>query len=378
MGKKKDTRGDRVILSQARRKKLMAYLCSPEVSAKQARRGRIIEMLADGWSQVDVSRALRAGIATIGRIRRRYLKEGLDAAVFGYAAPGRAKQITEADEAKIVAMVCADPPDGRARWTAELIVCEAQRAKIVQTIGRESVRLILKRHGMKPWLKKMWCVPKIDDEYRERMGDVLDLYAKPYDAEEPVICMDEKPTQLLSTYRPQEKCSDGSIREDYEYRRRGTASIFCCVEPKKGRHIVHAKARRCGTDFAEFMLAISKRYRNVNAIHIVMDNLNTHGLKSLVQKFGETKGKAVWSRFHVHYTPKHASWLNQAEIQIGLLERECLAGRRLETLARLTSETEAWAADANARRRTMNWQYTRNDAKRKFGLKTTKIKRGQH
>ena len=154
MGKNTDTRGEQVTLTQARRKKLTAYLCDPEVSAKEARRGRIIELLADGWAQVDVSRSLRAGIATVGRVRRRYLEEGLDSAVFGYAAPGREKELTDADEAKIVAMVCSDPPEGRARWTAELIVSEVQRSGLIKKIGRESVRLILKRHGMKPWLKK--------------------------------------------------------------------------------------------------------------------------------------------------------------------------------------------------------------------------------
>lgn len=154
MGKKKDTRGDVVALSSSRRKKLTAYLCDPAVSAKQARRGRIIQLLADGWTQAEVSRSLQAGIATVGRVRRRYLQEGLDAAVFGYVAPGRIKEITDADEAKIVALVCSDPPEGRARWTAELIVSEAHKAGLERKIGRESVRLILKRHGMKPWLKK--------------------------------------------------------------------------------------------------------------------------------------------------------------------------------------------------------------------------------
>lgn len=174
-------------------------------------------------------------------------------------------------------------------------------------MGRESVRLILKRHGMKPWLKKMWCIPTRDEEYRDRMGDVIDLYEKAYDPRQLVVCMYEKPNQLLAPYRSNEKCSDGAIREDYEYRRKGTASIFCCVEPKKGRHLVQAKARRCGIDFAEFMLEISKRYRNVETIHVVMDNLNTHGIKSLTTRFGTKQGTALWSRFRVHNTPKHAS-----------------------------------------------------------------------
>lgn len=154
MSRKKDTRGLSVIVTKRLRKKLSSFLSDPGVSAKQARRGRIIEMLADGWSQVEVSRSLRVGIATVGRIRRRYLEDGLEAAVFGYVAPGRKKRITATSEARLVAMVCTDPPAGRARWTAELIVSEAKRTGTIAEIGRESVRLILKRHGMKPWLKK--------------------------------------------------------------------------------------------------------------------------------------------------------------------------------------------------------------------------------
>jgi hypothetical protein len=106
-----------------------------------------------------------------------------------------------------------------------------------------------------------------------------------------------------------------------------------------------------------------------------MDNLNTHREKSVIRRFGEKKGKALWSRFDVHYTPKHASWLNQAEIQIGLLERECLAGRRIGSLQSLEVETAAWAADANLQKRKISWRYTRRKAAKKFGLKTTRVKR---
>jgi transposase len=154
MDRTKTTYGQSVRLRWAQRKKLAALCRSSEVGAKTARRARILELLGDGWRQCDIETATGAGIATIGRVRRRYLEEGFDAAVYGYAAPGAPPILDEADEARIVALACTDPPAGRNRWTTELLAAEAVKRGYVERVGRETVRIVLKHHGLKPWREK--------------------------------------------------------------------------------------------------------------------------------------------------------------------------------------------------------------------------------
>src|SRR5262249_41034002 len=154
----------------------------------------------------------------------------------------------------------------------------------------------------------------------ERMEALLDLYERPLDPKEPVICLDERPVQLLDFERFRVPCGPGRIaKQDYEYVRCGTANLFCSVEPKAGRHRIRATPNRKAPAFAEEMRDIVRRYPHARTIHVVLDNLNTHSEKSLVERFGLRRGRRLWNRFTVHYTPKHGSWLNQAEIEIGLV-----------------------------------------------------------
>src|SRR5262252_6726435 len=170
----------------------------------------------------------------------------------------------------------------------------------------------------------MWCVPAIDDEYVARMEDVLELYARPVDPKEPVVCLDERPVVLHDCERPELPARPGQpTRRDYEYVRCGTANVFCVVEPKTGRRLTHATARRTAKDFAFALRRIAGRYRRARTIHLVVDNLNTHCEKSCVEAFGRA-GLRLWQRFTVHYTPKHGSWLNAAELEASLVSRECL------------------------------------------------------
>jgi transposase len=213
----------------------------------------------------------------------------------------------------------------------------------------------------------MWCVPRLDDEYIERMEDVLKLYEKPYDSAEPVVCLDEKPVQLLDDVRKSKLARGCILHRDYEYRRCGTANLFCGVEPKGGRHFTKATKTRDRFEFARMLREIADAYPDAELIHLVVDNLSTHSRNALVAAFGEDGAEQLWSRFRVHFTPKHGSWLNPAEIEISLVSRECLGNRRLGTLARLSSETRTWNRDANRRRRTIDWRFTRRDARKTFG-----------
>ncbi|NPC46773.1 IS630 family transposase [Corallococcus exiguus] len=159
------------------------------------------------------------------------------------------------------------------------------------------------------------------------MEDVLALYQRPLCPTEPVVCFDERPVQLLEWVRPASPASPGrEARRDYAYFRCGTANLFCTVEPKAGWHFVKATPNRKSPAFAEALQDIAKRYPEANTIHLVLDNLSTHSRHALEVRYGVRAGRRLWRRFTPHYTPVHGSWLNQAEVEISLLSRQCLGG----------------------------------------------------
>lgn len=173
--------------------------------------------------------------------------------------------------------------------------------------------------------KKMWCVPELNEEYIARMENILDLYERPVSREEPVVCLDERPIALHGEKRERTPVKSGKdAHVDYEYVRKGTANIFVAVEPLAGKHITKVTPTRTGGEFAKMLGQIARRYPKAKTIHLVMDNLSTHSGRSLERHYGEDKGRALWSRFTVHFTPKHASWLNQAEIEISILNRQSI------------------------------------------------------
>jgi hypothetical protein len=225
----------------------------------------------------------------------------------------------------------------------------------------------------------MWCVPEIDREFIDRMEDLLELYAKPEDALEPVVCLDERPVQLLDAARPGRRARPGKIaKRDYEYVRQGTANIFCIVEPRPGRHQTHATPNRKGRAFTRALQKVSKRYPNARAIHLVVDNLSTHGENCLREHLGDLAGKRLWNRFTLHYTPKHASWLNPAEMEASLISRECLGGRRLGDYKTLRREVAAWNRRADRQRRRIDWKWRVSDARRVFRYDGITTIRAEH
>ena len=168
----------------------------------------------------------------------------------------------------------------------------------------------------------MWVVADLDEDYIAKMEDVLETYEQPYNPQEPVVCLDEKPVTLHADVRPPSPAQPGrEARRDNEYKRCGTANVFCAVEPKAGRHFTYPTPDRSGFEFAQVAVRLALAYPVAKTIHLVMDNLNIHGQKSLVDVFGAEMAAEVWDRFTVHYTPTHGSWLNQAEIEIGIFSR---------------------------------------------------------
>ncbi len=225
----------------------------------------------------------------------------------------------------------------------------------------------------------MWCVPELTGEYIEKMEDVLGTYEQTYDPAEPVICLDEKPITLHAEVRPPSAAAPGrEARRDSEYKRCGTANVFCAVEPKAGRHFTFATPDRSAVQFARVVFDLAMQYPDAHTIHLVMDNLNIHRRKSLTDLLGEEVGGEVWNRFTVHHTPSHGSWLNQAEIEIGLLSRQCLGSRRIPDLKTLRREVRAWNCGINRRSTRINWTFDRKAARRQFGYKRKSIKRSEN
>lgn len=198
------------------------------------------------------------------------------------------------------------------------------------------------------------------------MESILRLYAKPLDRRHPVVCLDEKPVQLLAEVRAPIRL-DGSLKRDYEYRRMGTRNVFCAVEPKAGKHYTKVTRRRGKHEFAATLRNIARIYKGAKAIHLVMDNLSTHSERSLQAAFGDKRGTKLWKRFQVYYTPKHASWLNQAEIEIGMLSKQCLGRRRFGSGSELRRQVAAWNRRANRQQQRIEWTFTVRKARRKFG-----------
>src|SRR5713101_7131897 len=225
----------------------------------------------------------------------------------------------------------------------------------------------------------MWCVAALDAEYLRKMEDVLAVYEKPYRAAEPVVCLDEKPVSLHADLRAPLPARPGQVaKRDNEYKRCGTANVFCAVEPKAGRHFTFPTPDRSAFEFAQMAFHLAIQYPEAETIHLVMDNLNIHRRKSLTDLFGVEVGSEIWDRFTVHYTPTHGSWLNQAEIEIGIFSRQCLGTRRIPDLKTLRREARAWNRRMNRARTKINWMFDRKAARRKFGYKKNSFTRSQN
>ena len=213
----------------------------------------------------------------------------------------------------------------------------------------------------------MWCIGALTEEYRRRMYKLLALYAKPLRYDEPVICIDEKSLQLLAHSRePLPMVPGAPLKQDYEYVRKGTTNLFVAVEPKAGQRVVSVTAQRGKVDFVVFVQALlTDTYAAARKVHLVLDNLNIHFRKCFEDVLGKPAATALLRRVHFHYTPKHASWLNMAEIEIGILSRQCL-DRRIPNPQLLQREVDAWQAARNALHRTIEWKFTRQDADHKL------------
>jgi hypothetical protein len=215
----------------------------------------------------------------------------------------------------------------------------------------------------------MWCITEVTPEFRKRMFDVLEVYERPYDPKRPVVCIDEKSKQLLKEITAPVAVKRGqAARADYEYKRNGTCNLFVAVEPKGKKRKVMVTRRRAGKDWAFFIRYLIRHvYKRVKKLVLVEDNLNTHNKETLIKILGEREGKKLARKIEWHFTPKHASWLDQAEIEIHALETQCL-NRRIPDIWSMQSEVAACVRKRNRDKCGINWQFTRVKAGIKFRL----------
>lgn len=213
----------------------------------------------------------------------------------------------------------------------------------------------------------MWCIAKITPEYRRRMYCLLDLYQKEYDPLNPVVCVDEKSKQLLEELRKPIAMKPGRIaKHDYEYKRNGTRNIFVAVEPKAGKRTICVTETRKKADFAYFVRdLVQNDYPEATQIWMVVDNLNTHFANSFYETFSKKEADDILQKITFCYTPTHASWLNMAEIEINVMETECL-GKKIGSEAILKQRLQAWTSQRNSERKMINWTFTKQDAYQKL------------
>jgi len=217
-------------------------------------------------------------------------------------------------------------------------------------------------------LKKCWCIPPEQNAaFVANMEDVLDVYQREYDESSPVVCMDEKPYQLLDEARKPIHMKPGEVkRYDSEYVRHGTCSIFIFTEPLKGWRNVSVSERRTKKDWAGHVAELLEvHYPNAPKVCLVMDNLNTHTISSLYEAFPPNRARALARRLEIHYTPKHGSWLNIAEIELSAMTSQCL-GRRIPDMQSLSAELKAWTATRKDSAVAVDWQFRTEDARMKL------------
>jgi DDE superfamily endonuclease len=214
----------------------------------------------------------------------------------------------------------------------------------------------------------MWVIPpEQSGEFVAHMEDVLEVYQQPYDPQAPLVCMDEQPVQLIKEVRQPLPAEEGKPeRYDYEYERNGTATIFMFTEPLQGVRSVSVRAHKTALDWAtEIQHLLDIQYPAAARIRLVCDNLNTHGIGSLYEAFPPEQARGLAARLEIHYTPKHGSWLNIAEIELSALTLQCL-DRRLPDLETLREETKQWEQKRNAAQKGVDWQFSTHDARIKL------------
>jgi len=365
----------RVELSEAERVELQGLVSGGKQPVRRVKRGQILLASDRGESEEAIARALGVGISTVYRTRRRFVEANVEGALSEEPRAGSPRKLSGKDEALLVATACSKAPEGCARWTLKLLAGRMVELTEHALLSRETIRRRLHENELKPWQRKMWCIAKIDGEYVARMEDVLDLYAEAADANHPVVSFDESPTQLIGEVRePIAPLPGHPQRYDSEYRRNGTANLFVMVDVHRPWRHVKVTDRRTGQDFAECMRdLVDRHYASAEKIRVVLDNLSTHSAASLYNSFAAPEARRVLRKIEFHYVPKHASWLNMVEIEIGVLRTQCL-DRRIAERSELESEIAHWERRRNASGEKIRWMFNCEKARQKLADAYAKLR----
>ena len=357
----------RVELTQSERDELTALLSGGRHAVRKLKRAQILLAADAGTGDEQIATALRVSGSTIYRTKRRFVEANLEGALSEEPRCGAGRKLSGKEEALLVATACSKPPPGRARWTLELLAGELVKLTEHEELSRETVRRRLAEIDLKPWRKDMWCIPKVDGEYVARMENVLDLYAEVPDPRRPLVCFDESPTQLIGEVRQPIAAKPGQLeRYDCEYRRNGTVNLFVFLDAHRPWRRVKVTDRCTNQDFAHCMRdLVDLHYPDAPVIRVVLDNLSTHSSGALYDAFPAPEAHRVLKRLEFHHTPKHASWLNMVEIEIGVLRGQCL-DRRFDNKNQLVTEIAAWEKQRNADKAQINWMFTTEKAREKL------------
>lgn len=357
----------RVTLSLEERLQLDALVSGGKCAVRRLKRAQILLAADAKVTDEMISVSVAVGTSTVYRTKRRFVEEGLEQALSKEPRPGAARKLSAVEEALLVATACTKAPSGRARWSLEWLADERVRLTRHESLSSDTIRRRLAEKELKPWQKKMWCIPKVDTEFVARMEDVLDLYAEAPNEKHPVVSFDETPCQLIGESRVPVAAKPGKpARFDYEYVRNGTANVFMFVDAHRPWRHAKVTDRRTHCDFAECMRdLVDDHYPSAECIRVVLDNLSTHKPTALYEAFPPEEARRILRRLEFRYTPKHASWLNMVEIEIGVMVAQCL-DRRIPDKATLVSEVAHWERRRNADKARIKWLFTVERARLKL------------
>ena len=363
-----------VTLTECERARLAQRIAVGRGPARALTHARILLKADQGaggpaWTDAAITAALDVSTSTVERVRRRFVEQGPEAAI-RRRSPRREyrRKLDGEQEAHLVALVCSAPPEGSGRWSLRLLADRMVELAYVGTLSYQTARRVLRKNELKPWRREQWVIPpKANAEFVWRMEDVLEVYTRPYDPKRPQVCMDELSKQLVADAHPSLPIQPGRpARIDYEYERNGTANLFLFCEPLQARRWVTVTDRRTSVDWAhQIRDLVEVRYPEVERIVLVLDNLNTHTPAALYEAFPPAEAKRLADKLEIHYTPKHGSWLNMAEIELSVLGRQCLDRRILDKVT-LVAEVAAWQHRRNAAGGTVDWRFTTDDARVKL------------
>jgi transposase len=357
-----------VVLSNDEQTELLELTSGVSAPVQKFKRAQILLAANKGVTDEQIAAVVGVGVSTVYRTKRRFVEGNLERALNDEPRPGAKRKLSGKEEALLIATACSLPPLGHCRWTLDLLAGEMMQLTDHSSLSRDTIGRRLAENELKPWQKKMWCIPKVDAEYVARMEEVLDLYAQEPNPEKPVVCFDESPVQLIGETRIPIAAKPGkTLRFDYEYKRNGTANLFVFVDAHQSWRHVKTTNQRCNIDFAECMRdLVDVHYPNAQSIDVVLDNLSTHTDAALYQTFPPEEARRILRKLKMHYVPKHASWLNMVEIEIGVLKKQCL-DRRIGDRVTLEREIAAWQTARNASGAQIRWMFTVERARQKMG-----------